>query len=369
MKKVLSLIVLIMLVSMLTAGSAFADAMVINSDEHAADYYVTVSAPDGGCNFRYGPGVEYGQIIANMIPNGTELHVTREASASNGNPWGFVEYGGNWGWIALSQVSVTSRPSSGSSAPAVSSSATRASYDVRVAASDGGCNIRYGAGVSYDRLMNNMIPNGAVLHIYWEETNSSGVTWGFTTYNNMNGWIALTEVVTENASSTVSNVNYRIKAAAPDGGINLRSGAGVEYGVLLDHLIPNGTVLSITRETRAASNSRFWGYTTYEGKTGWVTLEEVTPVAEVMTSSTSSQATTAGGAVGKAEIFEDEGPDGEQSGKMLTASARTGFLRPGFVLQLILTAAVVAGFASGAACFLRRRHMAGDEEPRHGENT
>lgn len=246
-----------------------------------------------------------------MIPNGTVLYVAREASASNGNTWGYVEYGGNWVWIAISQVSVTSRPSSppGSAAvtsrpsspsgsAAVTSSSSRASYDVRVAASDGGCNLRYGAGISYDRLMNYMIPNGTVLHIYWEETNSSGVTWGFTSYNNMNGWIALTEVEVVNASSTVSDVNYRVRAAAPDGGINLRNGAGVEYGLLLDHMIPNGTVLSITRETRAASNSRFWGYTVYEGRSGWVTLEQVTPVAEVMTGSASGNTAAGGGAVG-----------------------------------------------------------------------
>lgn len=367
MKKAFSLIAIVMLVSVLMTGTAFADAMVYYSDEHGADYYVTVSASDGGCNFRYGPGVEYGQIIANMIPNGTVLHVTREASASNGRPWGYVEYNGMWGWIALSEVSVTASPSSGGSAPA-SSSPTRASYDVRVAASDGGCNIRYGAGVSFDRLMNSMIPNGAVLHIYWEETNSSGVTWGFTSYNNMNGWIALTEVEVVNASSTVSDVNYRIKAAAPDGGINLREGAGVDYGILLDHMIPNGTILCITRETRAASNSRFWGYTTYEGKSGWVTLEEVTPVAEVMTGSTSSQATTSGGAVGKA-ILENEASDGEQGGKMLTASVQAGRLRPGFVLQLILTAVFVAGIASGAACILRRKCTENDEKPGHGDRT
>lgn len=58
MKKILSLIVLVMLVSGVTSGSVFVDAMAVYPSEHAVDYYVIVSASDGGCNFRYGPGVE-----------------------------------------------------------------------------------------------------------------------------------------------------------------------------------------------------------------------------------------------------------------------------------------------------------------------
>ena len=70
------------------------------------DYDVEVSAPDGGVNFRWGPGVEFVKHQEDMIPNGTKLHVHMEATAQNGNNWGLVKYGRQCGWIALTQVSV-----------------------------------------------------------------------------------------------------------------------------------------------------------------------------------------------------------------------------------------------------------------------
>lgn len=56
------------------------------------NYTVEVSAPDGGVNFRWGPGVEYGKIQESMIPNGTLLPIFKEATAQNGNNWGLTAY-------------------------------------------------------------------------------------------------------------------------------------------------------------------------------------------------------------------------------------------------------------------------------------
>ena len=94
-----------------TEGKAvWANDFWMGDSAWGAEYYVVVSAPDGGVNFRWGPGVEYDRLINYMIPNGVILHVTREATASNGNNWGFTEYEGMQGWIALTQVSVTDPP-------------------------------------------------------------------------------------------------------------------------------------------------------------------------------------------------------------------------------------------------------------------
>ena len=359
MLKKLRLLTLILAVCLLSAQLTFADAMVFYNNDHRVCYWVTVSASDGGCNFRYGPGVEYDKIFSRMIPNGTLLSVDRQADAANGKPWGYVQYNGRYGWIALSQVSLAYIPA-GESAPsfffrsmpsgsfdsgASSGSLKRASYDVTVSASDGGCNLRYGAGVEHEKLMDNMIPNGTGLHIYWEQQASNGNTWGFTSYNNMNGWIALSEVSVTNPNSSVSAVNYHVQPAAPEGGINLRSGAGVDYEILLSGLIPNGTTLAITEETTAASNGRFWGYTTYNGTSGWVTLEQVVPVAEVLTGSANT--TSSEGAVGKAYKADEPGT--------LIAAAEPGFLRPDFVLQLIVTVLVVAAGVAAAARVLQKK--------------
>ncbi len=55
--------------------------------------------------------------------------------------------------------------------------------------------------------------------------------------------------------------------------LKLRSGAGTSYSKLAE--IPQGTTLKITK----ISNN--WGYTTYNGKSGWVSLEYIQPVDPV----------------------------------------------------------------------------------------
>ena len=68
---------------------------------HGNSYDVEVTAPDGGVNMRCGAGVEYDKVLPDMIPNGTVLTVTKEAVASNGNSWGYTNYNGTYGWIAV----------------------------------------------------------------------------------------------------------------------------------------------------------------------------------------------------------------------------------------------------------------------------
>lgn len=90
--------------------SARADAASYWYEEEAVDYYVEITAPDGGANLRLGPGVEYQILLDGLMPNGTVLHVSSESMASNGNYWGYTEYNGIYGWVALTQVTVTDNP-------------------------------------------------------------------------------------------------------------------------------------------------------------------------------------------------------------------------------------------------------------------
>ncbi len=83
---------------LLSVIPAFADAAVW--PEEPADYYVYVATPDGGLNLRYGPGTEYERVIDYRIPDGEKLYIR----AKSGN-WGFTEYDGYYGWVALKQTS------------------------------------------------------------------------------------------------------------------------------------------------------------------------------------------------------------------------------------------------------------------------
>lgn len=64
-----------------------------------AGYYVYVATPDGGLNMRSGPSTNYGKVMSERIPDEAELYI----EYVSGN-WGYTEYNGNKGWVALKQT-------------------------------------------------------------------------------------------------------------------------------------------------------------------------------------------------------------------------------------------------------------------------
>ncbi|MCD7866629.1 MAG: hypothetical protein LUG62_00140 [Clostridiales bacterium] len=82
---------------------------------------------------------------------------------------------------------------------------------------------------------------------------------------------------TDSASENAAAANYiTVQVSAPDGGVNMRVDAGVEY-TLIYSMIPNGTILTVTAQ-KQASNGNYWGYTTYAGYTGWIAMTQVTQI-------------------------------------------------------------------------------------------
>ena len=92
---------------------------------------------------------------------------------------------------------------------------------------------------------------------------------------------------------TMYDVDYYVVVDAPDGGVNLRYGAGTEYSKVLDGMIPNGTVLHIDAEARA-NNGKYWGATEYDGWSGFIFLghtKKTAPPAEATAAETSAEMT------------------------------------------------------------------------------
>ena len=92
---------------------------------------------------------------------------------------------------------------------------------------------------------------------------------------------------------TMYDVDYYVVVDAPDGGVNLRYGAGTEYSKVLDGMIPNGTVLHIDAEARA-NNGKYWGATEYDGWSGFIFLghtKKTAPPAEATAAETSAETT------------------------------------------------------------------------------
>ena len=101
-------------------------------------------------------------------------------------------------------------------------------------------------------------------------------------------------------------VNYDVYVAAPDGGVNLRNGAGAEYSIMLSGLIPNGTKLHVTYAK--ASNGKKWGQVVYQGQQGWIFLGQ--------TSRKKSETSSAKGASDEKNTVSAEAPDQENGGKI-----------------------------------------------------
>ena len=72
------------------------------------------------------------------------------------------------------------------------------------------------------------------------------------------------------ADYDIQVAEYYVYVLTPDGGLNMRYGPGVDYEKVTENRIPDGTRLFIELV------SDTWGYTSYNGNSGWVALKQTT---------------------------------------------------------------------------------------------
>lgn len=162
------------------SGGVLADAAVYDWEiAQDCNYDAYVSTVDGGVNLRAEPSTQ--AAILCSIPDFVCLHISMEST----NGWGYTSYNGNYGWVALNQLS--------KSYPIKS-----VSMNVKVTASDG-VNLREGPYTSYDKLISSAIPKGEVLQV----TGLSQNNWGQVTYQGVTGWIAMSQVAEVKANTSV----------------------------------------------------------------------------------------------------------------------------------------------------------------------
>lgn len=160
--------------------------------------------------------------------------------------------------------------------------AAQASYAVYVNAKDGlGLNLRAGPGTEYATVRSTPIPMYTRLTISRTETSAAGNSWGYTSYDGVSGWVCLVETTTYDPTpaqtqTSPSQADFFIYVNAKDGlGLNIRGGPGTEYHTVRSQPIPMYTRLHITLTDTSAAGSP-WGYTSYDGVSGWVCLVETT---------------------------------------------------------------------------------------------
>ncbi|MBQ1252369.1 MAG: SH3 domain-containing protein, partial [Firmicutes bacterium] len=144
MKKSLFVCVVLTLLLCFSCGVAADAAIYDYGTTRDCNYSVYVATPDGGVNLREAPTTD--AYIITTIPDFVQLQITMEST--NGNGWGYTCYNGDYGWVALSQVSQTFP-------------VKQTSYDVVITGSS--VNHREGPYTSYYSY--GTIPYGTKVHI------------------------------------------------------------------------------------------------------------------------------------------------------------------------------------------------------------
>ena len=239
-----------------------------------------VKTSGGGLNMR-AYGSSSAQVLA-VIPNNTLITVV-----SFGGTWTQVYYGGNYGYVMSSFLTMTGVITSAPTALPTPAAATATPYSgavstARVTTGGGGLNLReYGSSSS--RVLA-LIPNNTVLSLL-----SYGTPWSMVAYGNNTGYV-MTSFLTVISSSIPTPVPTALPTPEPvfvpsgetvarvttsGGGLNLRSGASQSSSAVVT--IPNGEYLQIN------SYGQTWCEVFYNGYSGYVMTRYLTIVSSLST--------------------------------------------------------------------------------------
>ena len=215
----------------------------------------------GNLNMRSGAGSTYGILLT--IPQGTTLTVQ-----SLSGTWAKVSYGGKTGYVSTTYLKTVTVAAPATPAPVTT--APIAGTGTRV--TTGNLNMRSGAGSTYGILLT--IPQGTTVTVQ-----SLSGTWAKVSYGGKTGYVSSTYLKTVTVAvpapvttAPIAGTDTRVTT----GNLNMRSGAGSTYGILLT--IPQGTTVTVQ------SLSGTWAKVSYGGKTGYVSsiyLKTVTVAAPV----------------------------------------------------------------------------------------
>jgi N-acetylmuramoyl-L-alanine amidase len=191
----------------------------------------TATVIDGELNLRASANTSAGVLL--VMPDGASVTLTGQSS----NGFLSVSYQGTSGWAYGIYLSTGDDIPTGDTAIVI----------------DGALNLR--ASASTSAAVVTVMPDGAVVSLLGQSSN------GFSnvSYNGSSGW-AYSIYLSSGGSG-----NGRF-ATVFDGELNLRSGAGTGYGVLL--VLPDGARVELT-----GSASNGFSQVVYQGTTGWASSQ------------------------------------------------------------------------------------------------
>ncbi|MCA9860395.1 MAG: SH3 domain-containing protein [Thermomicrobiales bacterium] len=200
-----------------------------------SDTVLTGTVASGPLNLRSGPGTNY-SVLA-LMPTGASLTITGSATS------GFypVTYDGIAGYAAAEFIEI----------------------DAPTATTRAGVNLRSGAGTGFSVIL--VIPRGSTVTITGVLQN------GFypVEYNGTSGFASATYLVIDGTGPVET-------PAWTTANLNLRSGPGTTYGVVL--LIPNGSQITLT-----GSQQNGFYPVTYQGTSGFASANYITTTSPTPT--------------------------------------------------------------------------------------
>ena len=213
-------------------------------------------------NVREGAGVSNAQIT--KLNNGTAVQVYEQVTKDNA-PWAKITWnnGANSGWVCMNYVTVKSGTVGGTTEGGLvngtNSNTISATGTVN---SNIDLNVRSIAGLNGIKL--GSLKKGTKVTIY-EQVSADGMIWGRIQYGTGSGWICMSYISVESASSTGKGVMGTI--ARCFAAVNVRSAPGTNNALI--NKIAVGTRVEVF-ETRTHSN-QLWGRVAQ----GWICMDYV----------------------------------------------------------------------------------------------
>lgn len=193
-------------------------------------------------NIRSGPGTQYD--VLGVLNMGNQVRIYEQRTV-DGTLWGLTETG----WVSMSYVSL-----SGNATSVIGTITAKT------------LNIRSGPGTGYESV--GVVSKGDQVVIL-EQTTISGKTWG----RIEDGWISMQYVSVEIIGASTSVTTYT--AVVTGKTLNIRSGAGTDYGVV--GTLSKGDKITILEQTTV--NGKEWGRI----EQGWISMSYVEITETVIT--------------------------------------------------------------------------------------
>ena len=213
-------------------------------------------------NVRSGAGTANASIT--KLNNGTAVTVVEQVT-KDGAPWARIKWnnGANEGWVCMYYLTLNAGTGStntnsngiinGTSSNAIS--ATGSVNNVYL-------NVRAGAGLSFAQI--GTLNQGAKVTIF-EQAVADGLIWGRINYNNTSGWVCMTYITVESASSTGKGVMGTVARCFSKA--NVRSAPGTGNAIVATVTV--GSRVEVF-ETKTHAN-QLWGRIAQ----GWICMEYV----------------------------------------------------------------------------------------------